>query len=566
MENLAQEPLDPIFASEFTDGQRADIAKAHRWAYKAILLAVEGFRSAPPGSDHWNTYSGYMDWTPADRVEWRERKAIVEGIFLKMAQLMCRKSIRYHKLSNCTGDVLGNTVLGGEGPVNLCDGVFNDDRLRLGYFARADWVRALAVIHEISHAVVGGTKDIDNAYEYLECRNLAARQPAKAVQNAQNYAYFAMFNALSSPDAEHPHPGIWEQKRVGGAGPACAGGPAAAIIAEDTLMLAYAEPEPPKPSPEAMDVGGLLHFKTLDMHEGRAVWSDATPMKAGKEHEQEKTKEIRSSSAPALAVVNQRVYCACIDPYTSRLLVVNAVTHRSSSEGSGLSRYVPGDRSDLKWSPLLGIAGNVDARFGPAMVGFNGGDSSGLYVVYVERTGSLKCLALLWGEGFFRLEKLPSGYTPIPFDGDRKSISAPALIVLNGELKCVYRDATKGWVSLAYEPAPHTYGRTDVKPGTWHPDRSTMFQFETESLALALWNTKAGPCLVAIGRGKGDDRTLHYAISPPVSAPGEGRWLLGVQSRAYRTSFPPTLLSHGAGLHSFHRLDDGGICWLSATA
>lgn len=561
MDNIAQEPLEPSFDSILTAGEREEIQKAHRWAYKAILGVVEGFKSAPPNSSHWQNYFACMDRTATERIgpDWWQRKATVEEVFRKMAVMMCKKSVRYHKQRGCTDDMLGNTGFGQGGPINLCDDFFNDDWLRFSYFTRADWVRALAVVHEMSHAVVGGTKDIDKSYSVHACYLLSSGDPAKAVQNAQNYAYFAMRGHPLAPGPEQLDTGIWVQKRVGGTGPICAKGPAAAMIAEDILMLAYPEPEPPKQNVEASDVGGLLYYKILDLHDGKETWSDATLMKG--------SREIRSGTAPALAVVDHKVYCAYIDPYFSRLMFVSAGTSRTSSEGSGLSRYFPTGWSELQWSAPLEIVGNVNEKFGPALAAFSGGQSSGLYSVYVEkRTGLLKCAVLFWGEGFFKLTKLPSGFTPVDFDRPRKSSSAPALVVFNGQLKCVYLDEKLGYVTLNYQAATGRPGVKDVKPGTWHEELDSDLRLETETIALAQWNISSGPALVALGRGKGDDRTLHYACAPPTGQPNEVQWQAPVQTRACRTSFASALLSYGPVLHSFHQHDDGWIDWLTATS
>lgn len=92
MDNIAQEPLEPSFDSILTAGEREEIQKAHRWAYKAILGVVEGFKSAPPNSSHWQNYFATMDRTATERIgpDWWQRKATVEEVFRKMAVMMCK--------------------------------------------------------------------------------------------------------------------------------------------------------------------------------------------------------------------------------------------------------------------------------------------------------------------------------------------------------------------------------------------------------------------------------------------------------------------------------------------
>lgn len=557
MDAFPLEPLEPTFDPQFTDGQRADIERAHRWAYKAIRRVVEGFKPGSTDTSFQPHYAEYMEWSNVANhsADWWRRRAIVAEVFRKMAELMCKKSMRYHKLAACSDGLLGNTGKGQQGPINLCDDLFNDQWLRFRYLSRADWVRAMAVVHEMSHAVIDGTIDVDSSYSTFACYQLANENPDKAVKNAQNYAFFAMNLHVIEPGPEVIDTGIWAHQRVGGQGPVCGNGPAAALIAQDILMLAYPEPEPPMASPESPRVGGLLHYKILDLHEGRNVWSDAMPMKG--------SHEIRSGTAPALAVVDHKAYCAYVDPLRSTLKFVRCGTSRSSSEGEGLSRYFADGWSELYWGESREIVAEVDARFGPALAAFNGGQSSGLYAVYVEKeTGLLKCVVLFWGEGFFKLNKLPSGFTPVDFDQPRQSISAPALVMHKGQLKCVYQDKTLGWVTLAYRAAPTHGAIKDVQPGSWHLEADSTLQLDTQTVALAQWDLPAGPVLVALGRGKGDDRTLHYACAP---TPGD-RWQAPVQTRACRTSFGSALVACGEVLHSFHPHDGGWIDWMTAAA
>jgi hypothetical protein len=59
-------------------------------------------------------------------------------------------------------------------------------------WSSAEWARAFAVVHEISHSAGGTT---DDWYSWSICQQLATYNPDLAVINAQNYALYVMMRA-----------------------------------------------------------------------------------------------------------------------------------------------------------------------------------------------------------------------------------------------------------------------------------------------------------------------------------------------------------------------------------
>ncbi len=548
------EPMEPKFGADLSPDQCAAMMKAHRWGYRAILAAIEHLRESGR-----RDYERAFDRTAPDKrgPDWHERRAKVERTFQRMAELLSTKSIVYRVQDerHCTGGMLANTLLGSGGPVNLCKDLFNDHWLRWTYWARADWVRALSVVHEISHAVKDGTEDIDNLYTESQCYRLAANDPARAVRNAQNYALCAMEGLRWAPEAESPDMGIWTAQPVGGAGPKADHAPAAAMIAEDVLMLAYREPWPRESN--GTDPGGPLFYKTLDLHATPPTWSDATPIKA--------PGEVRSVAGPALAMSDDcTLYCAWVDQSGSNVMLSETRTNRVSTGKPGLPGYSPTGWDHLHWSPAQRVDGNAEPDRAPALAVFYGGESSGLYLVYVDKQYGLHCIVKFFGEGFFRLDKLPSGFTKVPFDKPRKASGTPALVIHQGQLKCIYPDEQGHWVTLNHLAAPIARpGRTDVRPGSWHEDTGSPFVLDVSTVALAPWRTPGGAALMAVGRGKGDDRTMHYACSSPTGNGAGIDWHVEVSTHACRTSYGSALVAWRDALHLFHQRDFGTLEWLT---
>ena len=129
--------------------------------------------------------------------------------------------------------------------------------------------------------------------------------------------------------------------------------------------------------------------------------------------------------------------------------------------------------------------GDRKMRLGPALAGYTRRKSAGLYCAYVDSDGGLKCEVKFDGQSI-------SGrglgrWTPVNFDKPRKSTSAPALAVFEGQLKCAYRDADKSrYVILTYNRRRALSGIAIPRPGTWIEDNSFP-DLETSTIALAGW-------------------------------------------------------------------------------
>ena len=243
---------DPTFVNMTAD-QSGAFLLAHRWAYKAIN---EALASAKVGST-WE-YKRWMEDMFLGRAGREDRHRTVIANLSAMAEWMETASINYEFVADCqVKDWDAWTWVKQRSTISVCGRAMNDHWLRFWYLHSPDWGRALLLIHEIAHAVAG-VGDHVPAWPTL-CNHLALAYPWLAVDNAHNYALLAM-GATSGPPEDSPADnGIWTSHPVPGDW-YISHAPAAALIAEDAVMTAYAE---------APAHGGRLSYRMLHLEDGK---------------------------------------------------------------------------------------------------------------------------------------------------------------------------------------------------------------------------------------------------------------------------------------------------------
>jgi Lysine-specific metallo-endopeptidase len=534
-------------------GTEAAFRDAHRWAYESIIAGlVEAQRLGPK-------YKTWFDEKLGDG--WQQRQSTVVSSLKAMVDWISTKSILLRSApegGTCVGNALGATRPSGLGPIELCPKAFDDSWLWQAYGSGARG-RAFVLVHEISHAAGGAT---DKDYDYGVCREFARTDPGSAVGNAQSYAIFAL-ERYPAPSDARPDNGIWSDRVASVGGGRTDKGPAAIEVAPNAVMVAYREPEPPKRG-STPDVGGQLCYKMLHLSEGRHDWKNATPFRPA--FEIGRARELRSLVTPALARWDGDTYCAYIDVELG-LLSLRARDPGVNATPDWQQLYWVGTWSETAVEPIHSH-GDRKMRLGPALAGYTGGKSAGLYCAYVDSDGGFRCAAKFDGQSI-------SGrglgrWTPVNFDKPRKSTSAPALAVFEGQLKCAYRDADKSrYVILTYQPAQGPQWDRDTKPGTWVED-NLFPDLETSAIALAALETAAGPRLVAVGSvipitGQTSDNHLRYSVLG-----SDGKWSKGVATDEYTSNGVPALVSvnatGGRSLYAFLIGRDGNIESVKARA
>jgi Lysine-specific metallo-endopeptidase len=184
------QPKEPRY-SELNQDQKDAMHRAHFTAYNNILRALDSVQEDFVFDNL--LYRNYFDFTSFKLgAEERQRGKKVIETLSKMANLMSTEPpITYGQKEqdpNCPFDRLAYTYLYSR-KVFACSKLFNDDLLRFLMWNSAEWGRAFAVVHEISHAAGGTT---DDWYSWEMCKNLAFSNPDLAVTNAQNYALYVM--------------------------------------------------------------------------------------------------------------------------------------------------------------------------------------------------------------------------------------------------------------------------------------------------------------------------------------------------------------------------------------
>jgi Lysine-specific metallo-endopeptidase len=540
---------------QMDQGAEGAFRDAYFWAYEGIVAGlVEAQRLGP-------NYKACFDEKLGDG--WQQRHDTVLSSLKAMVDWVSTKSILLRSAPGegaCAGDTIGATKPSARGPIELCPKAFNDFWLGQAYGSAARG-RAFVLVHEISHAAAG-TRDED--YDAARC---ARTDPNLAVVNAQNYAELAL-RCSPAPTGARRDNGIWSDRAVSSGGGRTDRGPAAIEVAPNVVMVAYREPEPPKLTPEAHDVGGQLCYKMLHLSDGRSDWKNATPFRPA--FAISGARELRSLVTPALARWNGDTYCAYID-VSLGLVSLRARDPGVNSSPDWQQLNWVGTRSETVEEPIES-PGSHNMHFGPALAEYTGGKSAGLYCAYVDPDDGLKCKAKFDGQSISG--RGLGDWTEVKFDRPRKSDSAPALAVFQGQLKCAYRDKVTApeksrYVILTYQPAQGPQWDRNTKPGIWVEERSFP-DLETSTIALATLETAAGPRLVAVGSvipitGQASDTHLRYSVLG-----SDGKWSKGAIAEEYGsngvTALVPVNTTGGRLLYAFVTGRDGNIELVTARA
>lgn len=189
------QPTEPAF-NGMNEDQKNAMRRAHFTAYNNILLALDTVKKSIDA----NINRLYSDWFDQQFIwgrtgPWEQRWHTVINTLSSMATMMSSaKPVTYYYKENdpnCPFDRLAYAYLG-RPEVHACSKLFNDDFIRFAMWSSAEWGRAFAVVHEMSHAAGSTT---DDWYSWSICQQLASFNPGLAVQNAQNYALYVMMRA-----------------------------------------------------------------------------------------------------------------------------------------------------------------------------------------------------------------------------------------------------------------------------------------------------------------------------------------------------------------------------------
>ena len=273
---------DPTFVNMTAD-QSGAFLLAHRWAYKAIN---EALASAKVGST-WE-YKRWMEDMFLGRAGREDRHRTVIANLSAMAEWMETASIDCELVADCQDkDWDAWTWVKQRSTISVCGRAMNDHWLRFWYLHSPDWGRALLLIHEIAHAVAG-VGDHVPAWPTL-CNHLLWHTPGwpwitrtttRCLRWEPPPVRRRTVRRTNGIWTSHPVPGDWYISHA----------PAAALIAEDAVMTAYAE---------APAHGGRLSYRMLHLEDGKENWKDASLIRAAG------GKTILPSAAPRPVAVAQ---------------------------------------------------------------------------------------------------------------------------------------------------------------------------------------------------------------------------------------------------------------------
>jgi hypothetical protein len=255
---------------------------------------------------------------------------------------------------------------------------------------------------------------------------------------------------------------------------------------------------------------------------------------------------VSGSRAPAVAASGTTLHWAYIDKPGADLLYV---------EGDASGAYPAQGRFDVRWGGSIGkpmklasCPWGASPGPSPALACLTSGPNAGVFCVYGDENGKLKCKARMEANGI---------WLPVPLDKDRSTDATPALAVFNGEIRCAYLDKdTYGLVMLAYKAAGNAQVRGHA--GTWH--EVTAPPIQTDTIALSQWDTSVGPRLVAFGKGKGGNTNFRYSV-----ADKNLTWSPEARLATFSSPTGAALAACGSALYAFYRRADNAIEALVAT-
>lgn len=177
--------INSCSSAEETAVEDADFA-ANFWSV-AIQGHLEGLSSTER-----QTYALYQVWFGAYT---GSRYATVLDNWQKLEDAFNYEEITYDcSRSGCSASDYAYVYVGGPNEVFLCGLFFSSSTT--GYYSQAT-----TLIHELSHEAAGTD---DNAYGTTNCQNLATNDPASAIDNADNYAFFMEDYRLATTDGGAP--------------------------------------------------------------------------------------------------------------------------------------------------------------------------------------------------------------------------------------------------------------------------------------------------------------------------------------------------------------------------
>ena len=170
-----QEWMPPVFVNGWTPEERAQTEFAYSLAYSSALSGITDVDTEPVFYQQWFG-------KPSN-----SNKDTVKNVYSTIVNEMKSDSFVLSRYGDgCTEtdrNMFGYAVFG-KGKITLCYKYLHDSE-QSGFDSKMG-----VIIHEMTHSV-SNIKDIAGYYGITKCQLLARDDPAKAIDNADNYEYFS---------------------------------------------------------------------------------------------------------------------------------------------------------------------------------------------------------------------------------------------------------------------------------------------------------------------------------------------------------------------------------------
>jgi hypothetical protein len=372
--------------------------------------------------------------------------------------------------------------------------------------------RVETLVHESGHAAASMNENKAEVYGREPCKKLAKDDPSRAIDNAENYCFFAS-DVCPKPQSGN---GVWA-KDTTWHWDATNDRPAAAINStNDLVMVMY----------RSSNADNYLYYRRWYVKDN--TWTGPTTIV-----NKATGTPCKTSVAPAVA--------ECLGMWVA--VYVDGDPKSATYEQMV---YVWGDFG-LSWSVPQVVVRWPDSPVGrlssPALTTVN----NQLLLVLIDALESSGHLVSLRGNpgsgGILWFSPSPVG----PPDSPSASLVDPGLGVLDGTIYCVYAQEDGGLRFVT------SRNGTDWKPEQHLPNCQT-----SAGAALAQWNTTP-PVLMCLYRSLEPDKNLRY-VTHTQGVPWD--WDMEFREDSNLSSSGPAMVACGTTLYAFYKASSGNrIYW-----
>lgn len=487
-------PTPPVITGTTNQNEIDQTQAAYQWAYQAVVRSCQALAKSP-------VPPAVVTWFGSDPTYYPKAAKVFNDMAASMSAVEPVKFTTSDPAQECT------TLRGfryaywdpSTQQICLCWWFF--------LFFVSSGQQAEVVVHEVAHSVANLPQE---EYDMEECRRLAADNPAQAIQNADNYGYFAMEIYPEKPSSN----GIWADDSKW---------PSNSSALTPTAPLDSTNAQPAAAA-SAVDGAMIVMYQSSisDMYLYYRTWNVALNQWSGPTtiYNPMTGDKCKTLYGPTAAFLDGKFYCVYIDG-----------TKGSASYGNLV--YILSPDGGLHWSPPQPLPTITKPLLNPGLTAYRGqlwcafADLGG---VLLTMTGTPSASGVSW-EAPVQVGQPPSW-----------TQTAPGLGVFEDCLYCVYTHGSNDNGALHFR----------VRQEDLWLDEEIRADSQTPSgAALAEWAVDSERIFVCLYRSYGSETNLKY-----ITKSGSTPWSMEFREASNKSSNGPAMVSYGEMLFAFYRGGD----------